>query len=391
MIRGQLSFLILGVLAVQKHVVNIMINQISDKADRGEELAPAEIQALLEISDPAELQALYDCAYRVKTKNVGQVAYFRGIIECSNICIKDCCYCGIRKSNTQVERFQMDEEEIVREALWAFENEYGSVVIQSGERQDAAFIEMIERVVRRIKKETGGKLGITLSLGEQTEETYRRWREAGAHRYLLRIETTNPKLYRKLHPEDHDLEERKHCLALLKKTGWQVGTGVMMALPGQTSEDLVNDILFMKKIDVDMIGMGPYIPHRDTPMGEKIPPYTDEQKMNALTLGLKMIAVTRIVLKDINIAAATALQALEHTGREMGLKCGANVIMPNVTETGFRPNYTLYDNKPCTDENSSMCRGCLSRRITGIGETIGFNEWGDSKHYSERVKKELAP
>ncbi|MBI9020893.1 MAG: [FeFe] hydrogenase H-cluster radical SAM maturase HydE [Verrucomicrobia bacterium] len=367
-----------------------MINKIFEKADRDEDLTPAEMNALLSISDPAELQALYDCAYRVKARHVGKIAYFRGIIECSNICVKDCYYCGIRKSNKNVERFQMDEEEIVREALWAFDNEYGSAVIQSGERQDAAYIDMIERVLKRVKEQTGGKLGITLSLGEQTEETYRRWREAGAHRYLLRIETTNPTLYRKLHPEDHDLEARKHCLALLKKTGYQVGTGVMMGLPGQTTDDLVNDILFMKEIDVDMIGMGPYIPHSDTPMGKEIPPYTEEQKQAALTLGLKMIAVTRIVLKDINIAAATALQALEHTGREMGLKCGANVIMPNVTETEFRPNYTLYDNKPCLDENSSMCRGCLTRRIQGIGETIGFNEWGDSKHYAKRIKNGAA-
>jgi len=363
-----------------------IVNEILNKVDRDEELSPAEMKVLLEISDPVELQALYDCAYRVKEKYVGKVAYFRGIIECSNICIKDCYYCGIRKSNTNVERFQMDEEEIVREAIWAFENEYGSAVIQSGERKDATYIDMIERVLKRVKEQTGGKLGITLSLGEQTEETYRRWREAGAHRYLLRIETTNPQLYKKLHPEDHDFEVRKNCLTLLKKTGYQVGTGVMMGLPGQTMDDLVNDILFMKDLDIDMVGMGPYIPHRDTPMGKEIPPYTDEQKQAALTLGLKMIAVTRIVLKDVNIAAATALQALEHAGREMGLKCGANVIMPNVTETEYRPNYTLYDNKPCLDENSSMCRGCLTRRIQGIGETIGFNEWGDSKHYAKRIR-----
>jgi len=364
-----------------------MIETILNKVDRGEELAPSEIQILLELSDETELQALYDCAYRVKESEVGKVAYFRGLIECSNICMKDCYYCGIRKSNRNAQRFQMDEEEIIREALWSYENEYGSAVIQAGERQDAAFIDRIERVVKTIKEKTGGKLGITLSLGEQTEEVYRRWREAGAHRYLLRIETTNPELYRQLHPEDHDLEERKHCLALLKKTGWQVGTGVMMGLPDQTTEDLVNDILFMKDIDIDMIGMGPYIPHRDTPLGQKIASYTTEQKEAALTLGLKMIAVTRIALKDINIAAATALQALEPTGRETGLKCGANVIMPNVTETEFRPGYTLYDDKPCLDENSSMCRGCLTARITGIGETIGFNEWGDSPHYAKRTGK----
>lgn len=364
-----------------------MIDMILEKADRDETLSPLEIKTLLEISDPDEQQALYDCAYRVKEKQVGKVAYFRGIIECSNICIKDCYYCGIRRSNTKVERFQMDENEILREAVWAYENAYGSTVIQAGERRDPEFIDMIERVVKHIKSATDGKLGITLSLGEQTEETYRRWREAGAHRYLLRIETTNRELYRSLHPADHDFVERIDCLARLRKTGWQVGTGIMIGLPDQTTDDLVNDILFMKAIDVDMVGMGPYIPHRDTPMGASIPPYTPEQKEAALTLGLKMIAVTRIVLKDVNIAAATALQALEHTGREMGLQCGANVIMPNVTETKFRPSYTLYDGKPCLDENSTMCRGCLSRRIQGIGETIGFNEWGDSPHYARRTAR----
>ena len=158
----------------------------------------------------------------------------------------------------------------------------------------------------------------------------------------------------------------------------------MMGLPGQTMEDLANDIQFLKEIDIDMVGMGPYIPHSDTPMGKEVPPYTEEQKKVALNLGLKMIAVTRIVLKDINIAAATALQALEYTGREQGLRCGANVIMPNVTETDYRPKYQLYDNKPCLDENSSMCRGCLSGRIKGIGESIGFNERGDSLHYRKR-------
>jgi biotin synthase len=223
-------------------------------------------------------------------------------------------------------------------------------------------------------------------LGEQTEETYRRWREAGAHRYLLRIETTNPELYAKIHPADHSLAERKECLARLRRTGYQVGTGVMMGLPGQTMEDLANDILFLKEIDIDMVGMGPYIPHSDTPMGKEVPPYTDEQKKASLELGLRMIAVTRIMLRDVNIAAATALQALEYTGREQGLRCGANVIMPNVTETDYRPKYQLYDNKPCTDENSSMCRGCLDGRIKGIGETVGFGEWGDSPHYHKRIK-----
>lgn len=367
------------------------VNKILERARAGDELSVEELVALLSISDQDELQALFDCAYFLKEQYVGKVAYFRGIIECSNLCIKDCYYCGIRKSNTNVERFLMDEDEIFKEALWAYEAEYGSCVIQSGERRDEEYISMIERVVGRIKNATEGKLGITLSLGEQSEETYRRWKEAGAHRYLLRIETTNPELYARIHPADHRLEERKECLAALRRTGYQVGTGVMMGLPGQTLEDLANDLLFLKQIDIDMVGMGPYIPHADTPMGKEIPPYTDEQKKDALKLGLKMIAVTRIVMKDINIAAATALQALEYTGREQGLRCGANVIMPNVTETDYRPKYQLYDNKPCTDENSALCRGCLSGRIKGIGETVGFNEWGDSPHFHKRTGSDSSP
>ena len=364
-----------------------MITEILKRAKQGDKLSADDLVALLSISDQDELQALYEVAYFLKEQYVGRIAYFRGIIECSNLCMKDCYYCGIRRSNTEIERFQMDEEEIFKEAIWAFEADYGSCVIQSGERQDEAYISMIEQVVKRIAEVAKGELGITLSLGEQTEETYRRWKVAGAHRYLLRIETTNPDLYAAIHPADHHLDVRKQCLAALRKTGYQVGTGVMMGLPGQTMEDLANDILFLKKIDIDMVGMGPYIPHSDTPMGKDAPPYTDKQKKEALTLGLKMIAVTRIVLKDINIAAATALQALEYTGREQGLRCGANVIMPNVTETDYRPKYQLYDNKPCLDENSSMCRGCLSNRITGIGETIGFKERGDSPRFKRRTEE----
>lgn len=362
-----------------------MISKILAKIDSGQRLNSDEMCQLLEISSPEELESFRGCAYRIKRHYVGRKAYFRGIIESSNICEKNCYYCGIRRGNSALERFQMDKKEIVREALWAYKQEYGSLLIQSGERQNSTYIDMIESAVREIKRKTDNNLGITLSLGEQTESTLRRWREAGAHRYLLRIETTNPELYQSLHPQDHDLEVRKECLALLKKTGYQVGTGVMMGLPGQTIPDLVNDLLFMKEIDIDMIGMGPYIPHRDTPLGSELFPYSEQQKEDALLLGLKMIALARVIFKDINIAATTALQALNHTGREMGLQYGANVIMPNLTATKFRPNYKLYEDKPCLDENSSACRSCLANRVQGIGETIGFNEWGDSPHYFKRI------
>ncbi|MFA7230058.1 MAG: [FeFe] hydrogenase H-cluster radical SAM maturase HydE [Victivallaceae bacterium] len=365
-----------------------MIKQIFAKIETDEELLPAEIKELLQLEDKAEIKTLFDLAYKIKLKYIGNKAYFRGIIECGNICMKDCYYCGIRRSNENVERFLMDRKEILREAVWAFENNYGSIVIQSGERSDATFINLIEQALLEIKDHTGGKLGITLSLGEQTPATYRRWFNAGAHRYLLRIETSNRELYRKLHPEDHSFDVRLNCLKSLREAGYQVGTGVMIGLPFQTIDNLVDDILFFKAMDIDMIGMGPYLVHSETPLAKEMPNF-DSRREYQLELSLKMIAVARIYLKDINIAATTALQALKHDGRELGLLAGANVIMPNVTETEFRPNYQLYDNKPCMDENSSMCRGCLSGRIAKIGEVIGFDEWGDSPHFASRQQKKV--
>ncbi|HRR29223.1 MAG TPA: hypothetical protein P5270_07645, partial [Victivallales bacterium] len=228
-----------------------------------------------------------------------------------------------------------------------------------------------------------GQLGITLCVGEQDEETYLRWFNSGAHRYLLRIETSSPELYRKIHPHDHSFEKRVNAIKTLKKIGYQTGTGVMIGLPGQEIENLADDILFFKDIDADMIGMGPYIPHNETPIGIESFGYNSEKQ---LELALKMIAVTRIFLKDVNIASTTALQALKINGRELGLIAGANIIMPNLTETKYRPSYKLYNGKPCLDENSSMCKACLKRRIESIGESIGFGEWGDSPHAKKKQK-----
>ncbi|MGM0461317.1 MAG: [FeFe] hydrogenase H-cluster radical SAM maturase HydE [Fibrobacterota bacterium] len=356
------------------------------KIDGDQDLTREDLAALLSLTAPHDLDRLFSRAYAVKKANVGQKVYYRGIIEAGNVCVKDCYYCGIRRSNKAVERFSMDPEEIFREALWCYENEYGSLVIQCGERQDAAFTEMITSVVRRIQKATQGRLGITLSLGEQSRRVYDEWFDAGAHRYLLRVETTNENLYAQLHPSDHNFNTRKNCLYELKDAGYQVGTGVMMGLPGQTVNDLAEDILFLRDFDIDMVGMGPYIPHRDTPLGKNRCSLTEREKKELLLLGKKMIALVRIVLKDVNIAATTALQALKHDGREEGLLAGANIIMPNVTETAFRARYQLYENKPCIDENSTLCRGCLEARIGRIGETIGYGEWGDSPHFFRRIR-----
>jgi biotin synthase len=344
------------------------------------ELSRSDLADLISIKDPSLRQKLFDFAYRVKREFVGNKVYFRGIIELSNICEKNCYYCGIRKGNRSVERYLLSEDEIVEEALASHRWNYGSIVLQSGEVTGENFISFIEKVVRRIKRETNDSLGITLSLGEQSEETYQRWFDAGAHRYLLRIESSNPKIYATLHPEDHSFEQRVACLESLRRIGYYVGTGVMIGLPGQTAFDLADDILFYKKIDADMIGMGPYIPHHDTPMANSCGNF-EAQESEQLDLALVMIAVTRIFLKDVNIASTTALQALSETGREKGIMAGANIIMPNLTETKYRRGYQLYDNKPCLDEGASLCRGCLDARITALGETVGYGEWGDSPHY----------
>jgi len=350
-----------------------------------DELGRDDLVALLDISDPDEESALFRRAYEVKRQHVGTKVYFRGLIELSNLCVKNCFYCGIRRDNRAVKRYTLTEEEVLDAVRFAHAARYGSVVIQSGERQDEEFVSFIERLVKRVKEVSHNELGITLSLGEQSESTYRRWFDAGAHRYLLRIETSNATLYKTLHPVDHDYEARLEALRTLYRIGYQVGTGVMIGLPGQTTEDLADDIAFFKKMDVAMIGMGPFIPHHETPLAGSIPDWK-EQKELQLRRALRMIAAVRIHLKDVNIASTTALQAIDHVGREMGLLAGANIIMPNLTDTEYRTGYQLYDDKPCMDENATMCTACLERRITSIGETVGYGEWGDSPHFINAKK-----
>lgn len=343
-------------------------------------LSHRELVALLSWPDAREL---YAAAYAVKVRVSGKGVSIRGLVECGNVCEKDCRYCGIRKGNSKVHRYVMDADEIVREAEWAFKSGYGNLVLQSGEQTGAGHTEMIEAVLRRIRGFAGDSFGITLSLGEQTEETYRRWRAAGAHRYLLRIETSNPKLYATIHPADHLWTRRLDCLRMLRRCGYQVGSGVMAGLPGQTLDDLASDIEFFASEDIDMIGMGPYIPHPDTPLGEGIP-WSADAAARRLELGLRMIAVARLHLHDVNIASATALQALDPDGREKGLLAGANVMMPNITDVGYRANYQLYLGKPCLEEDPAASREKFERRVAAIGETIKWNARGDSPHWEKR-------
>ncbi len=358
-------------------------NEIFTLIENGGEVDDAALKQLLALTDPAELQRLYELAYAVKTQYVGRVVYFRGLVELSNICTKDCLYCGIRKGNHNVKRFCLSKEEIVEDALWALENHYGSVVLQSGERSDEEFTAFIEDVLKEINRRANGKLGITLSLGEQSLDTYRRWFAAGAQRYLLRIEASDPELYRKLHPADHSYEQRLRCLRDLQTAGFQTGTGVMIGLPYQTLDNLVHDLRFFQRMDIDMIGMGPYLVHPDTPLAAAMPDF-DVRKETQLQMGLKMVACARILLKDVNIAATTALQALSPEGRQLGLLAGANVMMPNVTDTRYRAGYQLYTGKPGINENSEESKLSLEKSILAIGETIGYDQWGNPRHFYQR-------
>ncbi len=345
-----------------------------------------EIIGLLQ-STGDERALLLKKSREVKNRVVGNKVYFRGLIEFSNICSKDCLYCGIRKSNNNVIRYDSTDDEILDACQFAWKNRFGSVVLQSGEITSPTFTRRVDNLLKKIKQQSNNELGITLSCGEQSRETYLRWFESGAHRFLLRIESSNPGLYYKIHPknDNHSFEKRLEALQFLKETGYQVGTGVMIGLPFQTYEDLASDLLFLKNTDIDMCGMGPYIEHDDTPLYE----YRNllKPKQERFDLALNMIAVLRLLMPDINIAAATALQAIDPAGREKALAVGANIIMPNLTPAKYRKEYQLYEDKPCLDEDKELCRNCLEARIELAGCEIGFDEWGDSKHFIRRKSK----
>jgi biotin synthase len=355
-----------------------------------ENFSKQDLVVLLEAEGEGR-RLLFEKSAAVKEQHVGNKVYYRGLVEFSNLCGKNCYYCGIRAGNKSAHRYEATEEEVMEAAAYAWRNRFGSMVIQAGERSGARFVDRIERLVRQIKKMSGGELGITLSLGEQSEETYRRWFDAGAHRYLLRIEVSNPALYPTFHPANktHDYHARLECLHLLRKVGYQVGSGVMIGLPFQTVEDLADDLLFFRKHDIDMVGMGPYIEHVHTPLyrhRDRLLP-----KMERFYLSLKMVAVLRILMKDINIAATTAMQAIDPLGREKAVKVGANIIMPNLTPTKYREDYLLYEDKPCTDEDAEECKRCLEARIHMAGAEVGYGEWGDSKHFQNRQPEDVDP
>lgn len=338
------------------------------------------------LSEEEEKILLFEKAREIRDKYVSNKVWLRGLIEFSNVCSKDCLYCGIRKGNKNLERYSLTDDEILAAARFAFENGYGSIALQSGELESRAVTSRIENLLHKIKDLSNGGVGITLSVGEQEPGVYKKWFDAGAHRYLLRIEATNRHLYSKIHPDNkkHDFQRRLDCLKSLQDIGYQTGTGVMIGLPFQTVTDLARDLIYMRDFNIDMCGMGPYIEHIDTPLNRYAAQLQPLQVR--LDLTLKMIAVLRIMMKDINIVAATALQAIDPAGREKAILTGANVIMPNITPGRYRSSYKLYENKPCSDDSPDDCRSCLDTRIALTGSEIMYGEWGDPIHYGKRRK-----
>lgn len=330
-----------------------MIEEILKKAEKLHELTQEEIISLLK--SPSEL--IFETADRVRAKYVGDEVHLRGLIEFSNYCKQNCLYCGFRRDNREATRFRLSEDEIIKFAKDAAGQGYKTVVLQSGE--DAYFtVEKMKHIISEIKKLD---MAITLSIGEKTFEEYKAYKEAGADRFLIRIETTDEKLYSKYDP-DMDWQNRLRCLKDLKKLGYEVGTGCLVGLPEQTIESLAKDILFFKEIGADMIGIGPFIPNGNTPL--------KDEKGGEFELALKVMAITRLILPDANIPATTAMETLNPNGRIIALQSGANVVMPNVTQGEYRKFYEIYPGKICVNDTPEKCRGCIGGKIASIGRKI---------------------
>jgi biotin synthase len=338
-----------------------------------------QITEWLRTEDETVLEELWRMADEVRRSTVGDEVHLRGLLEISNICARNCGYCGLRAGNSALERYRMPEDEIMECVREAVSYGYGTVVLQAGE--DAGIKkDWVSSLIRGIKSET--ELAVTLSLGERSSEEYREWKESGADRYLLRFETSNRELYDSIHPPvSEKRSDRIEILRELKSIGYEAGSGVMIGIPGQTYEDLSNDILLFRELDLDMIGVGPYIPHHETPLGqnnENLLASKRSQVPNTELMTYKVIALARLVCPAANIPSTTALATLNtNSGRELGLSRGANIVMPNMTPRKYRSMYEIYPAKACIDETAADCRACMHRRILSIGRTPGKGR-GDS-------------
>ncbi|MCF7831006.1 [FeFe] hydrogenase H-cluster radical SAM maturase HydE [Candidatus Gracilibacteria bacterium] len=327
---------------------------------------------------------LFTKANKLREEYIGNDVHFRGIIEFSNHCEKNCDYCGIRSGNKKIERYCMSKEEIKECLDFIDQVKYGSVVLQSGELTSPAAKKFLLEVVQLINQEYP-EMGITLSCGELDSRFLKELKEAGAHRYLLRIETSNPKLYEKIHPASHSLKNRIKTLENLKKLDYQVGCGNMVGIPGQTLDDLITDLHFFQDLDFDMFGLGPYVIHEDTPLGNsKNKKWWVANKEEIFNTTLNFIALLRILIPTANIATATALDVFKPQGRVWALKAGANIIMPSVTPQKYRDKYLLYQDKPCVDEDPTDCIDCTIEKVKMARLNPVLGKQGNSLHYKNR-------
>jgi len=351
-------------------------------------------------------KALFSHADAVTNRFFGPEVYFRGIVEFSNVCANDCGYCGIRKHH-KVRRYTMPIEEVVEVAKWSFDNGMGTLMLQSGELPTKERMKYLLELVPRVREATVEMdlqhrglttqdtseeqrslmgLAVALSVGELPEEDYMLLKDAGARRYLLRIETSNPELYRSLHPADMSWEQRVECLKSLKRVGMMVGSGVMVGLPGQILGDLAGDLVFFKEMGIHMVGMGPYITEEGTPVAEMwkaLYGHLDKKQhmKDMFELTTRMNALARVTIGNCNISATTALQAIEPNGREVALRRGCNVLMPILTPTKYREHYQLYEGKPCITDTADECRKCLNARVSMIGKKLKPHVWADPQNF----------
>ena len=303
---------------------------------------------------------LFAAADEIRRLHYGDEVYIRGLIEFTNYCKNNCYYCGIRRDNKKAERYRLSFEDIMSCCENGYELGFRTFVLQGGE--DPYFTD--ERMIEIIKaiKEKYPDCAVTLSFGEKSYESYKAFKEAGADRYLLRHETADNEHYRKLHPAEMSLDNRKRCLFDLKRLGYQVGSGFMVGSPYQTTENLIEDLRFVQELKPDMIGIGPYLVHNDTPF--------KDMENGTVNKTLRMVAILRLMFPKALLPATTALGTLSPVGRELGLKAGANVVMPNLSPVKVRKLYELYENKICTGEESAECRNCLEMRVKSAGYKI---------------------
>ena len=336
----------------------------------GERLSQEEYAELITHRTPETAARLAEAAVSMRRRIYGDTVFTRGLIEISNICRNDCLYCGIRRSNASAQRYRLMPREILACAGEGYGLGFRTFVLQGGE--DPFYTdEVLCDIVRGIKARFPD-CAVTLSMGERSRESYRALREAGADRYLLRHETADPGHYARLHPPEMSFDNRMRCLRDLREEGYQVGCGFMVGSPFQTAECLAKDLVFIGDFLPDMCGIGPFVPHHDTPFAG--------EKAGTLEMTLFLLSVIRLIHPPVLLPATTALGTIHPRGREMGIQAGANVVMPNLSPIGVRKKYELYDNKICTGEESAQCVGCLKERMRSVGCTLAVDR-GDVRTY----------